>query len=191
MLPATSEFPADLPRLPPRDRDSSKRDYGRVVIVGGAPGMAGAPALAAMAALKSGAGLVEVLVPEAVATITAGFDPCMMTRSLANAADGTLGDTAAPLLFELPRVAHHIPCNACYAATDLALTARCTDLALTARCTELALLVHRPRAASFQLLRDGVLLSLRPGFRQGLALAPRRRDEAAPLRADPLARGDA
>ena len=100
MLPATSEFPADLPRLPPRDSDSSKRDYGRVVIVGGAPGMAGAPALAAMAALKSGAGLVEVLVPEAVATITAGFDTCMMTRSLANAADGTLGDTAAPLLFE-------------------------------------------------------------------------------------------
>jgi ADP-dependent NAD(P)H-hydrate dehydratase len=62
--------------------------------------MAGAPALAGMAALKSGAGLVEVIVPESVAAITAGFDPCIMTRGLANAADGALGDTAEPLLFE-------------------------------------------------------------------------------------------
>lgn len=86
--------PADLPRLPRRQWESSKRDYGRVVVVGGAAGMAGAPALAAMAALKSGAGLVEALVPEQVAAITAGFDACVMTRGLPGRTDGTFATDA-------------------------------------------------------------------------------------------------
>jgi ADP-dependent NAD(P)H-hydrate dehydratase len=80
--------PGDLVRLPPRDASSSKRDYGRVAVAGGAAGMAGAPALAAMAALKSGAGLVELLVPETVATIAASFDPCVMTHGLPAEAGG-------------------------------------------------------------------------------------------------------
>jgi ADP-dependent NAD(P)H-hydrate dehydratase len=84
----------DLPRLPRRGRETSKRDYGRVVVVGGAAGMAGAPALAAMAALRSGAGLVEALVPEHVAAIAAGFDPCVMTRGLAGRIDGTFATAA-------------------------------------------------------------------------------------------------
>jgi len=86
--------PADLPRLPRRRRDTSKRDYGRVVVVGGAAGMAGAPALAAMAALRSGAGLVELLVPEPVAAVAAGFDPCVMTRGLPGQSDGTFAASA-------------------------------------------------------------------------------------------------
>ena len=86
--------PADLPRLPSRRRDTSKHDYGRVVVVGGAAGMAGAPALTAMAALRSGAGLVEALVPEPVAAIAAGFDPCVMTRGLPGRTDGTFATDA-------------------------------------------------------------------------------------------------
>jgi len=78
-----AETPADLPHLPTRDAASSKRDYGRVVVIGGAAGMAGAPALSAMAALRSGAGLVELLVPENVLAIAAAFDPCLMTHGLA------------------------------------------------------------------------------------------------------------
>lgn len=46
--------------LPPRRRASHKGDFGRVVIVGGAPGMSGAARLAAEAALRVGAGLVTV-----------------------------------------------------------------------------------------------------------------------------------
>lgn len=84
-----SPVPTDLHHLPLRRRDSSKRDYGRVVVVGGGPGMAGAAALAAMAALRSGAGLVELLVPETVAAVAAGFDPCVMTHALPAGADGT------------------------------------------------------------------------------------------------------
>lgn len=78
-----AETPADLPHLRTRDAASSKRDYGRVVVIGGAAGMAGAPALSAMAALRSGAGLVELLVPENVLAIAAAFDPCLMTHGLA------------------------------------------------------------------------------------------------------------
>jgi ADP-dependent NAD(P)H-hydrate dehydratase len=56
--------------------------------------MAGAPALAAMAALRSGAGLVEVLVPEHVAAIAASFDPCVMTRGLPGRIEGTFATAA-------------------------------------------------------------------------------------------------
>jgi len=91
---AAADVPADLPRLEPRKRATSKRDYGRAVVVGGSSGMAGAPALAAMAALRSGAGLVEALVPESVATIAAGFDPCVMTRGLPADSDGAFAAAA-------------------------------------------------------------------------------------------------
>jgi NAD(P)H-hydrate epimerase len=92
------DVPADLPRLAPRDRTTSKRDYGRVLVIGGSAGMAGAPALTAMAALKSGAGLVELAVPERVVTIAAGFDPCVMTRGFEAEPDGTFAAAAGPSL---------------------------------------------------------------------------------------------
>jgi len=92
--------PADLPSLPARRGDTSKRDYGRVLVVGGSTGMAGAPALSATAALSSGAGLVELLVPGSVAAIAAGFDPCVMTRGLAAGTDGTFAAAAAADILE-------------------------------------------------------------------------------------------
>jgi NAD(P)H-hydrate epimerase len=96
-MPTTAP-PEDLVRLPPRDPQASKRDHGRVVVVGGAAGMAGAPALAAMAALKSGAGLVELLVPDPVAPIAAVFDPCVMTRGLPAEAGGGFDAAAGAAL---------------------------------------------------------------------------------------------
>jgi NAD(P)H-hydrate epimerase len=90
--------PEDLVRLPPRDAAASKRDYGRVAVAGGAPGMAGAPALAAMAALKSGAGLVELLVPGTVAAVAASFDPCLMTHGLPAEEGGGFAAGAADAL---------------------------------------------------------------------------------------------
>ncbi len=82
------EPPTDLPRLPRRRSDSSKYDYGRVVIVAGSRGMAGAAALTSMAALRSGAGLVEVIVPESIQTTVASFDPCVMTHGLPEDSEG-------------------------------------------------------------------------------------------------------
>ena len=92
--------PPELPRLPPRSAEASKRDFGRVLVIGGSTGMAGAPALSAMAALRSGAGLVELAVPESVLGIAAGFDPCVMTRGLLAAADGRFASGALATLVE-------------------------------------------------------------------------------------------
>ena len=90
----TATLPGDLPRILQRRSETSKADYGRVVLVGGSAGMAGAPALAAMAALRSGAGLVEVLVPESIVAIAASFDPCLMTRGFPAEAEGTFSSQA-------------------------------------------------------------------------------------------------
>ncbi len=60
-----------LPSLAPRQVDGHKGDYGRVHVVGGSVGMAGAPCLCGQAALRSGAGLVTVAVPESLYPIVA------------------------------------------------------------------------------------------------------------------------
>ena len=76
-----------LPTLAARAVESHKGDFGRVLIVGGSRGMAGAPALAGMAALRSGAGLVTVAVPASIQSIVASFEPSYMTIGLGSDAD--------------------------------------------------------------------------------------------------------
>lgn len=49
--------------LPPRDADTSKRDYGTVLVIAGSEGMMGAAVLCAEAALRGGAGLVTLCCP--------------------------------------------------------------------------------------------------------------------------------
>ncbi|MCC7299454.1 MAG: NAD(P)H-hydrate dehydratase [Verrucomicrobia bacterium] len=57
--------------IPRRERDSHKGTYGHVLLIGGSKGYTGAIAMAARAALRSGAGLVSVLTPEEVYPIVA------------------------------------------------------------------------------------------------------------------------
>lgn len=52
--------------LPRRRRDGHKGDYGHILIVGGSSGFSGAPALVALGALRSGAGLVSAAVPASI-----------------------------------------------------------------------------------------------------------------------------
>lgn len=80
----------DLPRLPRRRPDSHKGDYGHVLILAGSRGMAGAGCLAAMGALRSGAGLVTVGCPEGVYPIVAGKLTEAMTLPLPQTAGGSL-----------------------------------------------------------------------------------------------------
>jgi hydroxyethylthiazole kinase-like uncharacterized protein yjeF len=69
------------PLFQPRQRDAHKGNYGHVLVVGGAPGKAGAAAMAGLAALRIGAGLVTVacsdssrLVPELMTQPLHGID---------------------------------------------------------------------------------------------------------------------
>lgn len=96
----TELFRHDLPRLPARAADSHKGDYGRVLLIGGAQGMAGAIALAGIAALRSGAGLVRLAVPEVSRAVVAGFEPSYMTLGLPCDAAGRIDATSLPALRE-------------------------------------------------------------------------------------------
>lgn len=57
--------------LPVRRRDTHKGDYGKLLLLCGSRGFTGAAALAAMGALRTGAGLVYLAVPESIYAIEA------------------------------------------------------------------------------------------------------------------------
>ena len=57
--------------LPDRKKDAHKGDFGRIFLLCGSRGYTGAAALAAMGALRSGAGLVYLGVPESIYAIEA------------------------------------------------------------------------------------------------------------------------
>lgn len=57
--------------LKPRDPESHKGTYGRLLAVCGSEGMAGAAVLAASAAVRSGAGIVDVALPRSIYPIVA------------------------------------------------------------------------------------------------------------------------
>ncbi len=65
----------DLPRLSARRRDSNKGDYGRVLVIGGDQGMAGAIRLCGEAALRVGAGLVSLATHVAHAAVISAARP--------------------------------------------------------------------------------------------------------------------
>jgi NAD(P)H-hydrate epimerase len=82
--------PADFTSvLAPRDPDSNKGDFGHVLVLGGSTGKAGAAAMAGMAALRAGAGLVSVAVPKSILPTVASFAPEMMTIPLQETPLGT------------------------------------------------------------------------------------------------------
>ncbi len=87
-----------LPQLAPRAADSHKGDYGSALLIGGSRGMAGAIALAGLAALRGGAGLVRLAVPDRCLESVAAHSPCFMTIPLADDPQGKIsGDAWAAL----------------------------------------------------------------------------------------------
>jgi NAD(P)H-hydrate epimerase len=66
----------------PREEDTHKGDYGRLLVVGGSAGKSGAPAMAGEAALRAGAGLVTVAAPAGVVSTIAAHMPELMSHSL-------------------------------------------------------------------------------------------------------------
>jgi NAD(P)H-hydrate epimerase len=86
-----------LPDLAPRAPDSNKGNYGRVLVVAGSRGMAGAAILCGSAALRGGAGLVTVAVPEEILATVANGNPCYLTAPLPQDKHGKLANVAAVL----------------------------------------------------------------------------------------------
>lgn len=78
----------------PRRLNSNKGLYGHALIIGGSRGKSGAPTMASMAALRSGAGLVTCAVPGSILSIIAGGMPELMTESLAETSSGAISRDA-------------------------------------------------------------------------------------------------
>lgn len=77
-------------RLPRVTRLGHKYDRGHVVVIGGSRAMPGAPVLAAMAALKAGAGLVELVMPQGAGVSGPAFSPALIRHLVPDTDDGHL-----------------------------------------------------------------------------------------------------
>jgi hydroxyethylthiazole kinase-like uncharacterized protein yjeF len=85
----------------PRPANSNKGMYGHVLVTGGSFGKSGAPAMAGMGALRSGAGLVTVAIPKSALAMVAGARPELMTEPLEETANGRLSLADADPIFAL------------------------------------------------------------------------------------------
>ncbi len=85
-IPREAEFfvgPGDIKPFLSRPALSHKGDAGRILVVGGGA-YSGAPALAALGALRAGADIVTVAAPRNVSDIIASFSPNLIVRALSS-----------------------------------------------------------------------------------------------------------
>lgn len=81
--------------LPERKRDGHKGSYGHVYIVAGSAGKSGAALMTGLAALRSGAGLVTLWLPEGLKNGVVGKFPELMTEFLPETNEGTADQSGA------------------------------------------------------------------------------------------------
>lgn len=99
-IPKEAEFfvgPGDIKPFLTRPKESHKGDAGRVLVIGGGA-YSGAPALAALGALRAGADIVTVAAPRNVADIVASFSPNLIVRALSG---DRLNEDDIPVISEL------------------------------------------------------------------------------------------
>jgi NAD(P)H-hydrate epimerase len=99
-VPKDAEFfvgPGDIKPFLTRQKESHKGDAGRVLVIGGGA-YSGAPALAALGALRGGADIVTVAAPRNVADIIASFSPNLIVRALSG---NILAEADIPVISEL------------------------------------------------------------------------------------------
>lgn len=98
-------------RLASRQPDAHKGSFGRVLLVGGSRGMSGSISMSAIAALRVGAGLVTVAVPDRCLETVAGFHPCLMTLPMPDDGSGRFSIDAAADLAPLVDGASAVACG--------------------------------------------------------------------------------
>ncbi|NOY68317.1 MAG: NAD(P)H-hydrate dehydratase [Deltaproteobacteria bacterium] len=86
--------------LPNRPVDTHKGNTGHVLVAACSKGKTGAGALSAIAALRAGAGLVTLAVPDTLAPIIEGLALETMTLALPATADGALSEAGADIILE-------------------------------------------------------------------------------------------
>ncbi|MBI4950091.1 MAG: NAD(P)H-hydrate dehydratase [Deltaproteobacteria bacterium] len=89
--------------LKPRRADTHKATYGHLLVLAGSPGMTGAAYMTAMAAMRTGAGLVTVGVPQSLHDIMEAKTVEAMTAGLPETTDKALGLVSWPRVRELLR----------------------------------------------------------------------------------------
>jgi NAD(P)H-hydrate epimerase len=94
---------ARLPTLPKRAPDANKGDCGRILIVAGSRGMAGAAALASDAAYRAGAGLVLLAVPDSLLETMSAKQTCAIVVGLPDER-GSIGAGTAEAVARLAEV---------------------------------------------------------------------------------------
>jgi len=90
-----------IPKLKPRAADAHKGDFGRVAIIAGSLGMSGAAALAGRSALRAGAGLVRVAIPESILPIVASIEPSFTTVLLSEDSSGKISPKAINTILDI------------------------------------------------------------------------------------------
>lgn len=100
--------PPDLPKLPSRADDSHKGDCGRVLVIAGNRGMAGAAALTAQAALRSGAGYVDLASPAILGPQLTQAVPAAILHLMGEDGCIRLGPGFRPLLLRLAEKAQAV-----------------------------------------------------------------------------------
>ena len=90
-----------IPHPPARKDDAHKGDCGRALIVAGSRGLSGAACLAGTGALRGGAGLVTMAVPDGILDIVATYEPSYLTCGLPDDEQGRLARSASEPLAEV------------------------------------------------------------------------------------------
>lgn len=96
----TAEADFAAAALPPRKPDGHKGDFGRLLVAGGAVGYTGAPYLTALAAARSGCGLVYLGAPDSIWQVEAAKCVSAMPFPLESDWSGKFGRKAVSALME-------------------------------------------------------------------------------------------
>ena len=89
-----------IPKLPPRNPESHKGNFGKILVVAGSVGMTGAAALVGRSALRAGAGLVRIATSRSAQPVVATIEPSFTSIPLPEDDKGRISQAAIPQILD-------------------------------------------------------------------------------------------